>query len=115
MTLKKADLVRSVMQKVHLRKRKKDRQQLLFPELDVEVLHRKRSQELVNGLFEIIKATLEQGDHVLIAGFGKFQVRFKWARKGRNPRTGDQLILKSRRVVTFRCSPKLKEKINRPP
>ena len=115
MTLKKAELVQSVMQNVHLSKRKKDRQQLLFPELNYEVLSRKRSQELVNGLFEIIKETLERGEHVLIAGFGKFQVRFKWARKGRNPQTGEQIILKSRRIVTFRCSPKLKEKINRSP
>jgi integration host factor subunit alpha len=70
---------------------------------------------LVNGLFEIIKETLENGENVLIAGFGKFQVRFKWARKGRNPQTGEQIILKSRRIVSFRCSPKLKEKINKSP
>jgi integration host factor subunit alpha len=115
MTLRKAELVQSVMQNVHLAKRKKDRQQPLFPELNYDVLSRKRSQELVNGLFEIIKETLENGENVLIAGFGKFQVRFKWARKGRNPQTGEQIILKSRRIVSFRCSPKLKEKINKSP
>jgi len=115
MTLKKADLIQSVMQNVHAPKRKKERQQPLFPELHDEGLNRKRSQELINGLFEIIKETLEQGENVLIAGFGKFQVRFKWARNGRNPQTGEQIVLNSRRVVTFRCSPKLKEKINKSP
>ena len=112
MTLRKAELVQSVMQNVHPTQSKGDRQQPLFPELHYKALNRKRSRELVNGLFEIIKETLENGENVLIAGFGKFQVRFKWARNGRNPQTGEKIILKSRRTVTFRCSPKLKEKIN---
>ncbi len=115
MTLRKAELVESVMQKAHLPKHKENRQQPLFPQLHHEALNRSRSREAVNGLFEIIKETLEKGETVLIAGFGKFKVRFKWARNGRNPQTGEPIILRSRRIVTFRCSPKLKEKINRSP
>ena len=63
-------------------------------------------------MLEIIKSTLESGDDVLVSGFGKFCVKEKNERKGRNPATGDDLILKQRKVVTFRISGKLKEKIN---
>jgi len=49
---------------------------------------------------------------VLISGFGKFNVKFKWARKGRDPRTGESIILDSRRIVTFQASQKLKAKMN---
>jgi len=70
------------------------------------------STEIVEILLEIIKKTLESGDDVLISGFGKFCVREKRARKGRNPATGENMILEPRRVVTFRCSGKLKEKLN---
>jgi len=70
------------------------------------------SSELVEILLEIIKKTLESGDDVLISGFGKFCVREKGKRRGRNPATGNDLILSERRVVTFSCSPVLREKIN---
>ena len=112
MTLKKADIVQSVMDNVHLKKRKRERQQFLFPEFDYEVLNKKRSLVIVDAFFEIIKSTLENGENVLISGFGKFKVKFKWARKGRNPQTGEQIILKSRRIITFQCSSKLRDKIN---
>ena len=112
MTQTKADLVKSVIEEVHLRNPKKERQQFLFPELDYAIFTKKRATEHVDAMFEIIKRTLEKGDHVLISGFGKFQVKFKWARKGRNPKTGEQIILNSRRIVTFQCSSKLKSKIN---
>ena len=70
------------------------------------------SSEIVEILLEIIKKSLESGEDVLISGFGKFCVREKKERKGRNPATGDDMILEPRRVVTFRSSGKLREKIN---
>ena len=71
-----------------------------------------QSVEIVESLLDIIKASLEAGDDLLVSGFGKFTVRDKKERKGRNPATGDDLMLKSRRVVTFKWSGKLKGKIN---
>ncbi len=73
---------------------------------------RKQSTETVEILLEIIKSSLSSGDDVLISGFGKFCVKEKRERKGRNPATGEDLILAPRRIVTFRCSGKLKEKVN---
>ena len=108
----KADLAKSLMGKIRLEKPRKENQQLLFPELDYSVLTKRRATKLVDTLFEILKKLLERGEQVRISGFGKFQVKFKWARKGRNPQTGEQIILKSRRIVSFQYSPKLKEKIN---
>ena len=71
-----------------------------------------RSAELIEILLEQIKSTLENGQDVLISGFGKFCVKDKKARRGRNPATGDDMLLSQRRVVTFRCSHLLREKIN---
>ena len=73
---------------------------------------RKQSIELVETLIELIKTSLESGDGVLVSSFGKFCVKEKNERKGRNPSTGEDAILSARRVVTFRCSGKLREKIN---
>jgi len=73
---------------------------------------RNECTELVESLLELIKKTLESGEDVLISGFGKFCVKQKRKRRGRNPATGDELILASRKVVTFQCSGKLREKIN---
>jgi len=112
MTVTKSTLVSSVIENVRIKKRQQERQQFLFSEFDYEVLSKKRATELVDRLFEIMKKALEAGDQVMIPGFGKFLVQFKWARKGRNPRTGESIILDSRRRVSFRCSPKLKQKIN---
>ena len=112
MTLTKSDIAKSVRERVLFKKKKRDRQQLLFPELNYEMLPKKRAAGLVDATFEMMKKQLERGESILVSGFGKFQVKFKWARKGRNPRTGEQIILKSHRVVSFHCSPKLKEKIN---
>ena len=75
-------------------------------------LPKSRCTELVETLLEIIKHSLENGQDVLISGFGKFCVREKNERRGRNPATGDDLMLDSRRVVTFKCSHLLREKIN---
>ena len=71
-----------------------------------------RSAELIEILLEQIKSTLEKGEDVLISGFGKFCVKNKKERRGRNPATGDDMILSQRQVVTFRCSHLLREKIN---
>lgn len=71
-----------------------------------------KSTEVVEGLIEIIKRTLAEGEDVLISGFGKFCVKDKRERRGRNPATGNDLILDKRKVVTFKCSGKLREKIN---
>ena len=73
---------------------------------------RDRSQELVETLLELIKTELTAGKDVLISGFGKFCVREKRERRGRNPATGEDMMLKSRRVVTFKCSGQLRDKIN---
>jgi integration host factor subunit alpha len=72
----------------------------------------KGSSEIVETLLEIIKNTLESGEDVLISGFGKFCVKEKKERKGRNPATGDAMMLASRKVVTFKCSGKLRDRIN---
>ena len=72
-----------------------------------------QSVELIETLIEIIKKTLVSGEDVLVSGFGKFSVRAKRERKGRNPATGEDLILEPRRVVTFHCSGQLRKKINR--
>jgi integration host factor subunit alpha len=71
-----------------------------------------QSFELIETLLEIIKRTLESGDDVLVSGFGKFCVKTKRERRGRNPATGEEMMLEPRRVVTFRCSRQLKDKIN---
>ena len=70
------------------------------------------SSEIVEILLEIIKNTLQSGDDVLISGFGKFCIKDKKERKGRNPATGEDMILEPRRVVTFRSSGKLRKMIN---
>ncbi len=73
---------------------------------------RAHSAEVVECLLEIIKKTLANGEDVLISGFGKFCVKNKKKRRGRNPRTGEDMVLGSRRVVTFKWSSMLRDKIN---
>lgn len=75
-------------------------------------LPKNQSVETAEALIEIIKSTLASGDDVLVSGFGKFCVKEKSERKGRNPATGNNLMLKPRRVVTFKCSGKLRDKVN---
>jgi len=71
-----------------------------------------RSSEIIEILLEIIKSTLESGEDVLISNFGKFCVNQKDKRKGRNPATGEDMMLAPRKVVTFTCSGKLRDMIN---
>ncbi len=75
-------------------------------------LSRTNSYDIMETLLEIIKHTLEKGEDVMISGFGKFCVNEKKARKGRNPATNQEMTLPSRRVVTFKCSGKLRNFIN---
>jgi integration host factor subunit alpha len=71
------------------------------------------SAQIIETLFEIVKSTLEQGEDVLLSGFGKFSVKDKNQRRGRNPQTGDPILLAPRKVVTFKCSGVLRERVNR--
>ncbi len=71
-----------------------------------------KSSEVIETVLEIIKHSLQEGDDVLISGFGKLCVKNKSARKGRNPATGEDLILDKRRVVTFKGSTILRNKVN---
>ena len=75
-------------------------------------LSRFGSTRCLESVLELIKTSLANGDDVLISGFGKFIVRQKATRRGRNPATGEDMNLAPRRVVTFKCSVLLKEKIN---
>ena len=75
-------------------------------------LTKKKSVEVIEGLLEIIKRSLESSEDVLISGFGKFCVKDKAKRRGRNPATGEDLMLRGRKVVTFKCSGKLRHKID---
>jgi len=75
-------------------------------------LPKNQSIQAVESILEIIKETLENGEDVLITGFGKFFVKEKKKRRGRNPATGEDLMLGSRRVVGFKCSGKLRDRMN---
>ncbi len=68
--------------------------------------------EIVEKLLEIIKNKLIAGEDVMISGFGKWTVKAKHSRRGRNPQTGEELILDARRVVTWKYSPVLKKAVN---
>jgi integration host factor subunit alpha len=92
MALTKADIVHAVSKKTNLGKA--------------------QSSQIVDNFFEIIRQTLESGEDVLISGFGKWAVRAKRERRGRNPQTGEPLILAPRKVVTFKGSSVLRHKLN---
>ncbi len=79
---------------------------------DKSDFQKQKSRSAVESLLEIIKHTLESGEDVLISGFGKFCVKDKKERKGRNPQTASGMKLRARRVVTFKCSGVLRDRIN---
>jgi len=79
---------------------------------EVNGFTRIKSVETTEIMLELIKSTLASGEDVLVSGFGKFCVKKKSERRGRNPATGKDMMLPPRRVVTFQCSGKLREKIN---
>ena len=76
------------------------------------LLPKSRSRDVVERLLEIIKGTLETGEDILISGFGKFMVKHKAARRGRNPQTRADLQLRARKVVVFKTSGVLRKQIN---
>ena len=75
-------------------------------------LSRTDTYDVMEQFLEIIKQTIENGEDIMISGFGKFCVNEKRARKGRNPATYKEMTLPARRVVTFKCSGKLRDLIN---
>jgi integration host factor subunit alpha len=79
--------------------------ELLFERLG---LNKRESKDMVEAFFEIVHATLVEGDDVKLSGFGNFNIRRKAPRPGRNPRTGESIPIKARNVVTFHASHKLK-------
>ena len=91
MTLTKADLSETLFNKVGLNK--------------------SEAKEMVEAFFEEIKGSLESGDSVKLSGFGNFDLRTKAERPGRNPKTGKEIPIKARRVVTFHASQKLKTSV----
>jgi integration host factor subunit alpha len=74
-------------------------------------LNKRESKDMVDALFDLITAQLVSGEDVKITGFGNFQIRSKSPRPGRNPRTGEEVPIAARRVVTFHASPKLKDQV----
>jgi len=88
----KADIVKAVYERVGLSK--------------------SESASIVDDLFEVIRATLERGEDVKLSGFGHFVLRNKNERIGRNPKTGVEIMITPRRVVTFRASPIMKKRMN---
>ena len=75
-------------------------------------LPRNQSVNTIEILLEIIKRTLASGEDVLVSGFGKFRIKEKHKRRGRNPATGEDMMLEPRRVVTFNCSRNLRDRVN---
>ncbi len=87
---------------------KADFAERLFDELG---LNKREAKEMIELFFEEIKASLESGEQVKISGFGKFELRDKNSRPGRNPKTGEEIPISARRVVTFRSGQKLKARV----
>ena len=76
-------------------------------------LSKKESQELVESVFSLLKSTLENGEDVKISGFGKFEVKQKKDRRGRNPQTGETITIEARRILSFKPSAVLKTAVNK--
>ena len=81
---------------------------LLFDELG---LNKREAKEFVELFFEEIRSALENGDNVKFSGFGSFSVRYKPKRPGRNPKTGEEIPVSARRVVTYKASQKIKDRV----
>ena len=81
---------------------------LLFDQIG---LNKRESKDMVDAFFDLIVQSLIDGKDVKLSGFGNFQIRTKAPRPGRNPRTGEEIPIEARRVVTFHASSKLKEQI----
>ncbi len=74
-------------------------------------LYKREAKEFVEAFFEIIRGSLEKGEQVKLAGYGNFDLRQKNERPGRNPKTGEEIPISARRVVTFRPGQKLKSRV----
>ncbi len=74
-------------------------------------LNKRETKELIEAFFEQIKKSLEEGNDIKLSGFGNFNLRDKAPRPGRNPKTGEEVTISSRRVVTFKSGLKLKSKL----
>ena len=92
MTLRKADITKSI------------HDQIGFP--------KNRSSDIFESILEIIKQSLENGEAVKISGFGKFDLLERNARRGRNPHTGESIIIASRKIAWFKASTGLRDKVN---
>jgi integration host factor subunit alpha len=79
---------------------------LIYSELGYQ---KRDATRVVGSFFEIIKDELVKGNDVLISGFGKWSVREKNERRGRNPQSGEDIVIEARKVVCFKCSPRLKK------
>jgi integration host factor subunit alpha len=88
------------------------KEKLICDIYDYVGLSKTKSRSVVERLFEEIKSSLEKGDDILISGFGKLSVKNKKERRGRNPQTSEDLILKPRKVIVFKASGVLRKKIN---
>ena len=73
---------------------------------------KRESAKIVENMFDIIKETLENGENVKLSGFGSFNIQHKRARRGRNPQTGEEMTISARRILSFKASNVLKEKLN---
>lgn len=87
---------------------KADLADLLFEQVG---LNKREAKDMVEAFFEELRTALEQGDSVKLSGFGNFELRKKSERPGRNPKTGEEIPISARRVVTFHASQKLKSKV----
>ncbi len=87
---------------------KADLADALFDEVG---LNKREAKEFVDAWFETIRQALEDGDHVKLSGFGNFQLRDKNQRPGRNPKTGEEIPISARRVVTFKPGQKLRARV----
>jgi integration host factor subunit alpha len=79
---------------------------------EVVGLTKKECAEMVEAVFDTVKIVLESGEKIKIAGFGNFIVKQKADRRGRNPRTGEEITIGARRILTFKPSPSLRARIN---
>jgi len=87
---------------------KADLADLLFEQVG---LNKREAKDMVEAFFEELRAALESEDSVKLSGFGNFELRKKSERPGRNPKTGEEIPISARRVVTFHASQKLKSKV----
>jgi len=88
---------------------KADLADLLFEQVG---LNKREAKDMVEAFFEEIRTSLEEGDSVKLSGFGNFELRQKSERPGRNPKTGEEIPITARRVVTFHASQKLKSQVD---